>query len=426
MATGLSNSSVATPQKERSLTWSTWIEVNLDALGHNLQEIEQHSHSPILPILKADAYGHGAPVVAAFLQSLGYHFMAVSTVEEALSILECTKPTLLVLTPPSLEQLPLVLQHGIIPTITSPRLVVELGKLAQQKRQKVVVHLKIDTGLGRLGVAPKDAWEIIRLIKNTPYLSLGGIFTHFSEAFKNSSFTKTQLNRLLEFRTQLSKTDPVQLLWHAANSAAFLSLPASHLDLVRIGTLLYGQTPLPLDPTWHLQETWRVKARLLQIRTLPKGHGVGYGRDYRARKAIRVGVIALGFCHGVELEPQGTPKHQLKVALGRLIHAQHPKVFYQDQSLPLIGRIGMGLSCVDLNSVPELDVGQELTVPMRRVTASAHLPRLYYYQERLHCVFWNNKFYYKGQWRTNSRGLFLTKFPPHRGSSPEPHTLVGQ
>lgn len=418
MAKGFSNSPLVTEEKERGLAWSTWIEVNLDALAHNLNQIEEHGHTPILPILKGDAYGHGAPVVAAFLQNLGYQFMGVSSVEEALTILEFTKPSLLLLTPPRSEQLPLILKHGIIPTVTSTHLVHELGRLAQARGDKVVVHLKVDTGFGRLGVAPEDALELVTLIKKTPYLSLGGIFTHFSMAFQNPKFTQEQLRRLLKLREQLTKEGVTEVLWHGANSAAFLTLPRSHLDLVRIGTLLYGQSPLPLDHTWDLQETWEAKTRLLQIRTLPKGHRVGYGGDYKTRKATRVGVIGVGFAHGLELEPQGTPPHQLKLALGRLWRANHPRVFYQGQPLPIIGRIGMGLSCIDLSSAPQLEVGQELMVPMRRVTSNAHLPRLYYHKGLMHCAFWNNRLYFNGQWRTSLKGLFLAKSPLHYGSSP--------
>ena len=425
MAKGTYGTPLVAPTQHQNLAWSTWIEINLDALAHNLQQIQEHSNTLILPILKGDAYGHGAPVVAAFLQSLGYEFFGVSSVEEALTILEFTKPTLLLLTPPSLDQLPLILRHRLIPTVTSPDLVEKLGQLAKRQGRHVTVHLKVDTGFGRLGVAPEKALELVKLIEKTPYLTLGGIFTHFSMAFKNYTFTRKQLDILLKLRAQLGK-EYSQILWHGANSAAFLNMPASHLDLVRIGTLLYGQSPFPVDQTWTLQDTWLVKTRLLQIRTLPKGHLIGYGGDYKTPRSMEVGVIGAGFAHGLDLEPQGIPWHQLRLALKRMMKGQQPHVLYENRALPVVGRIGMGLSCVDLTLAPELKVGAELVVPMRRTTANAHLPHIYTYKGKVHCIFWNNRIYFDGQWKTNSKGLFLAKSPLRHGSGPALHTLAGQ
>ncbi len=330
----------------------------------------------------------------------------VGNVEEALQILEVTPAKILVLAPPLLSQLHLFLRHKLLPTITSSLAVTELGRLAAERRQKVTVHVKVDTGFGRLGVAPNELLPLIFLIKNTPYLKLGGVFTHFSAAASDAEFTWQQLSSFLKLREEskaLGGLDDV--LWHAANSAAFLTLAPSHLDLVRVGTLLYGQTPVVVNPPWDLAETWQFKTRIIQIRTLPKGHSVGYGRVYHTKKPTRIGVIPVGYSHGLELEPQSTPLRQIKQALGKGLKGKH-LVFHPHGPLPVLGRVGMGLTSLDLSKTPKAEVGDEVQVAMRRVTASGHVPRVYYLNNKIKCVFWAHQIFSQGRWKASSRDLF--------------------
>jgi alanine racemase len=370
--------------------YSCWIEVDLSALETNLRTIENHSQVPLLPVLKGDAYGHGAPIVAAFLKSRGYSLLAVSSLEEALEILAVVPLSLLVLTPPLPSQLALFLQHHLIPTITSLDQLAVLASLAQRRGQKVTIHLKVDTGFGRLGLAPDDLLPLIEKLPDMPSITLGGVLTHFPAALKERKFTIDQLSLFLALREKVrSLGDYGHVLWHGANSSAFLTLPASHLDLVRIGTLLYGQSPLPGQPPWSLATTWQFKTRLVQIRTLPKGHSVGYGRLYRTKRPTRMGVIPVGYSHGLELEPLSTPWRQIKQALGQELRGKH-FIFHPLGPLPILGRVGMGLTSVDLSNIPQAKVGDSVTVSMRRVTASKHAPRIYYLGGVIKCMAWNN------------------------------------
>lgn len=368
--------------------------------------IQEHSSVPVLPILKGDAYGHGAPVVAAFLKSKGFSLLAVSSLEEALEIIRVTPVRLLVLAPPLPDQLPLFLQHRFLPTITSSALLANLGQLARARRQLVTVHVKVDTGFGRLGVAPEGLLPLLSQLQKEAYLRLGGVFTHFPAAYSDVAGTERQLLSLLELRSQAKVVGAQdEVLWHAANSAAFLTLPSSHLDLVRIGTLLYGQSPIPKYPPWDLAETWQFKSRIIHIRTLPKGHSVGYGRLHRTKKPTRIGVIPVGYGHGLELEPLKTPLRQIKQALGQRLKGQH-YVFHTSGPLPILGRVGMGLTSVDLSKTPEVGVGDSVTVAMRRVTASGHVPRFYYLQGELKCIYWNHQFLTPGGRRFSPESLF--------------------
>ncbi len=385
---------------------SSWIQVDLSALEHNIKLIQLHSEVPLLPILKGDAYGHGAPIVAAFLRSRGFSLFGVSSLEEALDILQITPVSLLVLSPPLPAQLPLFLRHPLLPTITSPSLMTDLEQLAREKRQKITVHVKVDTGFGRLGMAPRELVPLVKQLKETPYVQLGGVFTHFSAAFKDTSFTKRQIRSFLKLKEEVRALGGYDhVLWHAANSAAFLTTPSSHLDLVRIGTLLYGQLPVPQNPPWDLAETWQFKTRIIHIRTLPKGHSVGYGRMYHTRKPTRIGVIPIGYSHGLELEPRTTPWRQIKHALGQGLKRQH-FIHHPQGPLPILGRVGMGLTSVDLSQIPEAHVGDCVTVSMRRVTASAHVPRIYYLEGEMKCMFWNHTIFSQGGQKIGARGVF--------------------
>lgn len=382
---------VAAPAQTDQLNFSAWIEVSLDNLQANLTELETHGQVPILPVLKGDAYGHGAPAVAAFLQSLGYQRLAVSTVDEALPILKAVRGvSLLLLTPPLLNQLPLVVKHRVVPTVATQQLITQLAQEAQQSRRTVALELKVDTGFGRLGAAPDEAVRLARLIKKTPWLKLQGVFTHFSAAFHDISFTKRQLGQLQQVRNVLEEEGWHDLHWHAASSAAFLTLPQSHLDLVRIGTLLYGQAPLPLVPSWLLP-TWICKARIVQIRNFSKGQTIGYGKNYRARRPIRAGIIALGYGHGLHMEPETAPWRQIREAVGKLFQAPPSPVSCGATPLPILGRIGMGLTCIDLSQASGLHEGDTLTVLMRRVTASQSLPRVYLLQGRIKYIALNGR-----------------------------------
>lgn len=292
-------------------------------------------------------------------------------------------------------------------------------------KKEIIVHLKVDTGLGRLGVSPQEAFHLATQIQNTPWLKLGGVFTHFAAAFKDRVYTKKQLHILLQLRESFRTQGWNGVLWHAANSAAFLWLQESHLDFVRIGTLLYGQSPLPLDQTWSLQESWECKTRLIQVHTLPKGRSIGYGRGYTTKHPTIVGVIPVGYSHGLEVEPQSGPFNQLKQALSKVIKGQE-LVWHGPDSLPIVGRISMGLTCLDLNKKPHLKVGDELKVLMRRVTASNELPRLYYLNSKEHCVFWKHKVYRRGCILTNLNDLFGSESLPDQRFGPAKHNHFDQ
>lgn len=387
MAGGTKSAGPLGQSKGQILKSTAWIEINLDNLEHNLKQVESRTSARVLPVLKSDAYGHGAGAVARFLREKGYPQFAVSSVDEALNILQCTDASLVLLTPPLFSQIPVLIKKGLIAAVTGEELIHGLAHWARLLNRTVLVQLKVDTGLGRLGVPPAQALGLAELIKKTPLLQLEGVFTHFSSAFKDHNLTEKQLQCLLSLRQAFEKKGWDPLTWHAAGSASFLSLPNSHLDLVRIGTLLYGQAPLTLDSSWELRPTWSLKTRLIQIRTLLPGESIGYAQGYQVRKRIRVGIIPVGYGQGLQVEPQTTLKRRIGQTLGNIIRPSPSPVRWGKKALPILGRIGMGLTCLDLSDAHGLQVGDELSIKMRRVTAARDLPRFYFEKGRLKYTF---------------------------------------
>lgn len=390
------------------MRWPSWIEINLDSLAHNFTQIKRHTTVDICPVLKGDAYGHGAPIISAFLQIQGVKLVAVSDLEEALHILNTHSIPILLLTPPLASQLETILQHKIITTVTSQAHITALGELATKRRQSIAVHLKVNTGLNRLGVSPREALSLANLIDKYPYLRLQGVFTHFAAAFQDQSLTERQLKTFLELQTTFRKAGWTNLVWHAANSAALVTMPSTHLDLVRVGTLLFGQSPIPLDHSWTLENTWSFHTRLIQVEEVEKGSGIGYGHSYHTKKKATIGIIPVGYGDGLDLDPVSTPVLQLRRAVGRILKHHKTVVFIEQTAVPIIGRIGMGLTCLDISHIPKPKIGQEVIVPMRRVTCNRRIPKVYIQGDQIICTWWENKVYVKGHKVSNLRGLFQT------------------
>ncbi|MGI6149148.1 MAG: alanine racemase [Limnochordia bacterium] len=365
------------------MNWSTWIEVDLDALRHNFLQIRSRTAARICLVVKADAYGHGAPMVVAHLYKHGAQSFAVSDLEEATAIRSASQAPLLLLSPPLPDQASLVVKHRLMATVTSLPLVEALARHAWASRTRLQIHLKVDTGLGRLGVAPRDALSLALKIVSLRSLKLAGVFTHFS-AGSNRRQTEKQLQELLNLKQAFTEAGLTGLTWHAANSAAFCQGPHTHLDMVRIGTMLYGQGECGRHMT--LRDTWAFYARLIAVKQVQAGSRIGYGGTYRARRRMTVGVIPVGYSDGFHLEPLSTPAVQLRRAVSRLVGLGSCSAFADGSPLPVVGKVGMNLTCLDLSAVPEAEPGLVVRLAARRTTISRRIPKVYLEQGRVVAV----------------------------------------
>ena len=363
----------------------TWVTVDLDALQHNLNQVKKHSSAPICAVVKGDAYGHGIRRVSQLFASQ-VNYLAVNDLTEALEIRTVNNQIpILVLCPPLPQQLKAFALHNLTVTINSQNLVEALAKQSRQMQKIIKVHLKIDTGMNRLGISPNEAIDFVNLIKRQPFLKLEGIYTHFAAANNNLAYTRKQLIKFKQLQQAISEKGHSNLIWHCANSAALINLPETHLDLVRVGTLLYGQSTTKLPDSWNLQPTWNLFSRIIQVKKIAKGESIGYGLTYTLKRPSVIGVIPIGYSDGLGVDVK---KHHL---IHRLLE-KPINVLIHDQEYPVIGKIAMGMCCIDLTDHPKaLDLyGTAVCIPTKRVLINQRLPKVYFQNKKVSCVYFQN------------------------------------
>lgn len=325
-----------------------WLEVDLDRLVQNTRTVGAHvgGRERILATVKADAYGHGVVFCARAFVEAGVGWLGVATVEEGIEIRRARLevPTL-VLSPIIVADALLAAAHGLSVTISSLVALEELA--AQATGAELGVHVGVDTGMGREGALPAEALALIRRAQELPNVSLEGVFTHFPAADEGvRAFTLGQLDRFQRVLEEAGvAAGPV--LRHAANSAAVLDFPESHLDLVRPGLLLYGLFPsAAVSRSIEVDPVLAFKSRVTHFKTIPAGHTVSYGRRFRAASATRVAVVAVGYADG----------YSRSLSCGR------GEVLIAGRRLPVIGNVTMDQILVELPSDLAVEVGDEVTL----------------------------------------------------------------
>jgi alanine racemase len=376
---------------------SRWIEIQKSALVHNYQQV-QNAVGPavkVLAVVKANAYGLGMVPCAQLLQEQGAAMLGVTTFEEGIALRKAgLKLPILVFGPVLQEQVGLAATYRLTISITSPqavdRVIEGMEKLALEAAgavEPISVHLKVETGMGRFGIWPKEAAAAARAIAGHPGLRLEGVYTHFATANQSrGAYFQKQWSLFQEALHNLKEAGFSNLIRHCANSAAIIAFPDCYLDMVRCGTMLYGQKPVvDQGKEIKLQDPWRFLARVLEVRTLPAGHGIGYGVVYRTKKASRIAVLPVGIVDGVNMEPvlqptgikdviKGTAKLWLRyLKIGR----QNIMVKFEAGAAPVVGKVGMQLLMVDVTHLPQVEIGSVAQVPLRRTAAGQDIPRHY-------------------------------------------------
>lgn len=372
----------------------TWIAVDLDAITNNFTQLQQFTHAKICPVIKADAYGHGITVISAFYEYLQVPYLAVSDLSEALEIRKAlVKTPVLVLSPCLPAQIEEIIANNLTPTIACKEFMHALGEITNTKQNKTAVHLKIDTGMNRAGIYPHEVMDYVKLISHYEYLQLEGIYTHFSSAHSNATYTKHQLDQFLEIKAQLDAFGLTDVLWHSANSAAIVNFPESHLHMVRPGTILFGQSLVPLPTSVQLQSTWNLYTRIIQVKRIKKHQPVGYDQTFITKKDSVIGVIPIGYSDGLGIKPNsGNIWHHLRNILVCMLE-QSPHIWIDNRRFPIIGKIAMGMCCIDLTDHPQpFDLyGATVTVPIRRTTINRRIPKVYTLDGKTLLIYWHNK-----------------------------------
>lgn len=337
----------------------TYTMVNLDALLHNISEIQkllqQDHHScnlscprspKIIGLVKADAYGHGLLPITKACRAGGIDFFGVALVEEALALREQgITSSLLILGPFSAEAIPVIIKEKLTPALSSLDMISLISQQARRKNTSVKVHLKVDTGLSRYGFLPEELMAAISKIMAFPNIEIEGCFTHFAEADKpNSPFTFQQLqafNKVLESIRSHGLTIP---LVHAANSAAVLTLPQSHFDMVRPGLILYGLYPnSSFSDRIKLKPILSWQTHLARLQSYPAHTSVGYNRTFFTQRDSLIATIPVGYGDGFS---------RLLSNLGF--------VLVRGKKAKIVGNISMDLTTLDVTDIPEARVGDEV------------------------------------------------------------------
>lgn len=329
-----------------------WMEVNLDNLAYNIRQIKNNIKAPalIMGIVKADAYGHGAVEVSRVLLEEGVQRLGVAVLDEAVALRqEGIDVPILVLgyTPPQLFHK--VLEYRVTPTLYNYEDALRLSELAFKNGSSVKVHLKLDTGMGRIGMIPgQDSMDMVSNIYKLPGIIIEGIFTHFSVADeKDKTYTWEQFKKFTEFVNALKERGIDIPLRHAGNSAASIDLPETHLDMVRPGVILYGLYPsdevekerLSLKPLATL------KTVVSHVKTVPSGTSVGYGRKYISAGERVIATLPIGYADGYT----------------RLLSGK-ASVLVHGTRAPLAGNICMDQCMADVTGIEGVKVGDEVVL----------------------------------------------------------------
>jgi len=329
----------------------TWAEIDLSAIRHNLSVVRQliGPGPGILAVVKANAYGHGGPEVAAAIAEK-VDLFGVANLEEARPLAYLGKDIIL-LSPCLPQEREATVEEGFIATVSS---VEEAASFAAHGPCRL--NIKIDTGMGRIGLAREEALEAIGQISTLPNVTIHSISSHLPVSDEDHTFTRAQLQKI-DALSQACKQIAPQALFHSLNTAGILHYPSHAQDVVRAGLMLYGEASPP-DPDSPLRPALTWKTRILLLRDHPAGQGISYGRTYIAPHPVRVATLAVGYADGFPRQVSGQGAH----------------VLIGGRRCAVLGRVTMDQILVNVTAVPSAKVGDEAVLigaqGKARITAS--------------------------------------------------------
>jgi len=329
---------------------SVWAEIDLGAIEHNVRQIRKitETHTQICAVVKADAYGHGAVAVARAALHAGADRLAVANISEALQLRQAgfTTPILILGYTPEC-QARTVVDYNITQTVFSIDTARALSEAAVATGKVSNVHIKIDTGMGRIGICPAEAGNFATVVANLPGIKIEGVFSHFAASdSSDKTFTYEQYGRFTEAVQSIKEAGISIPIRHIANSAAILDLPHMHLDMVRAGIILYGLWPSnEVEKKIQLKPAMKLKTQVAFVKELPANASISYGRTYFTPKASRIATLPVGYADG----------------WSRLL-ANKASVFMEGRRAPLVGRVCMDQCMIDITHIPRVITGDEVVL----------------------------------------------------------------
>lgn len=331
------------------MEYPVWVEVDLDALRHNVEVARRDLGAGVrlLFVVKADAYGHGAREVCRYAQGLAVDMFGVATLHEAIELRESgVHAPILILSPALPSEVEGIVRHDLRSSADTPEFARRLSRVAAALGRPATIHIEVDTGMGRGGVRHGKAVPFILDTASLPGVVVEGVYTHFPTSdSEDLSFAHEQLVRFDRVLAGLEEKGFRPPLVHASNSAAILNLPQASFEMVRPGLLLYGHMPSHPSRALDLAPVMAFKSRLVQIKDVPEGEGLSYGQTFVTRRQSRIGVVPVGYGHGY---PFASSNRGVVLVGGCRV--------------PVVGRVTMDITLVDLTDLPSASLGDEVVL----------------------------------------------------------------
>jgi alanine racemase len=329
---------------------TTTAEVDLGALAYNYHQLRRLAPPSVkfLAVVKADAYGHGAIPVSKKLAELSADFLGVARVQEGIELRDggITKP-ILVLSGVYQEEVKEVLAYNLTPLVYRWEIAEALSAAAGKRGKKIPLHIKVDTGMGRVGVLAEEAPAFADRVRKLENLEIEGIASHLSTADEgDSAFAEEQLERFSRTIEEMKKLDIDPPFRHIANSAALVNLPAAQLNLVRPGIMLYGSYPSPsLKAKVSLRQVMSWKSRIADLKKLPAGYPISYGRTFITQRPSLIAAIPVGYADGYNR-----------------LFSNRGEVLVKGMRARVVGRVCMDWTMVDVTAITGVEVGDEVVL----------------------------------------------------------------
>ena len=327
-----------------------WVEIDLSAIKHNVHQLKSLLTSPteLMAIVKADAYGHGAIDVSQVAIASGAAWLGVATIPEGIQLRRAgiTAPIVVLGATNGVDEIKAIAEYRIQPTICNSKQALIYHEVLSSMGERIPVHLKIDTGMSRLGVNWQEAIAFIKLVQHLPNLEIMSVYSHFATADDcDREFMQLQSQRFKQVITDLKSEGIYPPRLHICNTAAMLCDRQIHYDIVRTGLGIYGLYPAPhLKNLVDLRPALTVKARITQVKEITTGTSVSYGRSFTAPQDMKIATVAIGYADGI---PRGL-SNRIRVAVN-------------GQKVAQIGTITMDQCAIDVTHVPNVNLGDEVT-----------------------------------------------------------------
>lgn len=352
--------------------------INKEDLRYNIEKIKEYAETnlpddngkkvKIIAVVKANGYGLGIIEYSKFLIDNGIDFLAVSTIEEALKIRQAgiteKEAKILMLSSTAIKkEVKSLVDNDVIVTIGSKESAEVIQNIGQELNKKIKAHIKIDTGLGRYGFVYNNREEIIKTLKPLKNIKIEGTFTHFSNAYYDDNYTKTQFDRFINCIETLKMNEIETGMLHVCNTSAFIKFPNMHLNAVRIGSAFTGR--ISFNNSMGLRKIGYLKSNITEIKELPKNFYIGYSNAYKTKRNTKIAIVPTGYMDGVNIQAgrdMFRPIDKLRYIVRDIKDAfkkQQIFVTINGQKCPILGMVGTCHVTIDITD-KNINIGDEV------------------------------------------------------------------